>query len=71
VRLRFEPGILELEIEDHGTGIAPSGERRGLGIVTMAERAELVGGTIQFLTPEGGGTLVRLRVPTGRPIENA
>jgi signal transduction histidine kinase len=30
----------------------------------MRERAELVGGTIEFLTPPQGGTLVRLRVPT-------
>ena len=37
---------------------------RGLGLVTMRERAELLGGTIEFLQPPGGGTLVRLRVPT-------
>ena len=29
----------------------------------MRERAELVGGTLQFLHPQGGGTLVRLTVP--------
>jgi signal transduction histidine kinase len=29
----------------------------------MRERAELLGGTIEFLIPEQGGTLVRLRVP--------
>ena len=33
------------------------------GIVTMRERAELVGGTIEFLRPRDGGTLVRLSVP--------
>jgi signal transduction histidine kinase len=31
----------------------------------MRERAELLGGTIEFLEPPGGGTLVRLRVPVG------
>jgi signal transduction histidine kinase len=70
VRLTFEPGVLLLEVEDHGRGISASSERRGLGIVTMAERAELVDGTIHFLVPEGGGTLVRLRVPTGRPADH-
>ena len=29
----------------------------------MRERAELVGGTLEFLHPQGGGTLVRLTVP--------
>ena len=35
----------------------------GLGIVTMRERAALVGGTIEFARPREGGTLVRVRVP--------
>jgi signal transduction histidine kinase len=29
----------------------------------MRERAELVSGAFQILTPPGGGTLVRLKVP--------
>jgi signal transduction histidine kinase len=29
----------------------------------MRERAELVGGTIAFSEPPGGGTVMRLRVP--------
>ena len=37
--------------------------RRGLGIVAMRERAALVGGTLEFLRPAAGGTLVRMRVP--------
>ena len=49
--------------EDHGSGLEPDSARRGLGLVAMRERAELLGGTIEFLTPHDGGTLVRLRVP--------
>ena len=41
----------------------PRTGRRGLGLVAMRERAELVGGTIEFARPDEGGTLVRLRVP--------
>jgi signal transduction histidine kinase len=63
VRLRLAPELLELEVEDHGPGVADVPQRRGLGIVTMRERAELVGGTIEFARPASGGTLVRLRVP--------
>ncbi len=64
VRLRTADGLLELEVEDHGRGLDAATERRGLGIVTMRERAELVGGTIEFLEPLEGGTLVRLQMPT-------
>jgi nitrate/nitrite-specific signal transduction histidine kinase len=38
-------------------------KRRGLGLVAMRERADLLGGTLAFLRPEEGGTLVRLTVP--------
>ncbi len=63
VRLEVSNAVLRLEIEDHGRGIAASPSRRGLGIVGMRERAALVGGTIEFVRPAGGGTLVRLQVP--------
>ena len=63
VRLRYLPGALELEVEDHGTGVGARTGRRGLGLVAMRERAELVGGTIEFSRPDEGGTRVRLRVP--------
>jgi signal transduction histidine kinase len=63
VRLRLEPGTLELDVEDHGRGLDPRTARRGLGLVTMRERAEIVGGTIAFERPAEGGTRVRLRVP--------
>jgi signal transduction histidine kinase len=63
VRLRVAAGLLELDIEDHGAGMNGAAPRRGLGIVTMRERAALVGGTIEFIRPREGGTLVRVRVP--------
>ena len=65
VRLRGSERALELEVEDRGAGLAASRDRTGLGIVTMRERAELVGGTIEFSRPPSGGTLVRLHVPVG------
>lgn len=63
VRLRGTAGILALEVEDHGTGFDPDRARRGLGLVAMRERAELVGGTLAVTRPREGGTLVRLEVP--------
>jgi len=63
VRMRFLPAALELEVEDHGAGIATKEKRQGIGLVAMRERAELVQGTIEFLRPAEGGTLMRLRMP--------
>ena len=62
VRLQFGPDGLELEVEDHGCGFQPNG-RKGIGLVAMRERAELVGGSVQFVQPASGGTVVRLWVP--------
>lgn len=62
VRLIFLPDTLELDIEDRGSGFATT-QRRGIGLVAMRERAELLRGTIEFLQPKEGGTLVRLISP--------
>jgi signal transduction histidine kinase len=63
VRLQFATDRLELEIEDRGSGFAAAPTKRGLGLIAMRERAELLGGSLSFETPIGGGTTVRLRVP--------
>ncbi len=65
VRLRFLPHALEVEVEDHGKGFEAPSATQGIGLVAMRERAELLGGTIEFLPPAhgGSGTMVRLRVP--------
>ncbi len=63
VRLHCDASTVELEVEDHGKGLDADPSRRGLGLVAMRERAELLGGTLELLRPRDGGTLVRLRVP--------
>ena len=67
VRLRFLPQALEVEVEDHGKGFEAQGAKQGIGLVAMRERAELLGGSVEFVRPaqggNGTGTLVRLRVP--------
>ena len=63
VRLRCDAGVLNLEIEDHGKGLDPHTSPRGLGLVAMRERAELLGGALELRRPREGGTLVRLTVP--------
>jgi signal transduction histidine kinase len=63
VRLRYLPRALELEVEDHGRGLGAPSSGRGLGVIAMRERAELVSGTLTFVKPDAGGTLVRVHVP--------
>ena len=63
VRLTVTAAELQLDIEDHGAGMPAVTRGRGLGLVTMRERAALVGGSVEYLRPREGGTLVRLRVP--------
>jgi signal transduction histidine kinase len=63
VRLRFLHEALEVEIEDHGVGFQERPNRRGIGLVAMRERSELMGGDIAFSRPTEGGTLVHLVVP--------
>jgi signal transduction histidine kinase len=53
-----------LEVEDHGVGFGQEKEGRGMGLTSMRERAELIGGTIEFLKRSGKGAMVRLTVPT-------
>lgn len=68
VRLRFLPRSIEMEVEDKGRGFAAlQTARQGIGLVAMRERAELLGGTIEFLHPGGSGTLVRLQLPREKP----
>ena len=67
VRLNFSADSIELTIEDSGVGInvgmKDSARGTGMGLVNMRERAEMVGGRIEFLRGQNGGTLVRLTVP--------
>jgi signal transduction histidine kinase len=71
VRMRFFSDKLELEVEDRGTGFTATNGRRGIGLVAMRERAELLNGSIDFLQPASGGTLVRLQVPREAVESNA
>jgi signal transduction histidine kinase len=67
VRLTCAGNRLVLEVEDHGRGLGDAaaprdGEPGGLGLVSMRERAELIGGTLHVGSPPGGGTRVELLV---------
>jgi signal transduction histidine kinase len=68
--LRFSPDSLELEVEDHGAGFVAEKMPRGIGLVAMRERAELIGGTLAISPHPQGGTKVRLQIPRGKVDAN-
>ncbi|WP_395108421.1 HAMP domain-containing sensor histidine kinase [Actinomadura sp. SCN-SB] len=62
--LRRTPAGVELRVRDDGRGMADSPE--GAGVRGMRERALLIGADLDLGPAPGGGTQVRLTVPTHR-----
>jgi signal transduction histidine kinase len=71
IRLKFLYDSLELEVEDHGKGFVTEKMQRGIGLVAMRERAELIGGTLAVSPRPQGGTLVRLQIPREKVEQHA
>ena len=59
-------GRTEMRVCDDGPGMQRERALDGMsqGIDAMRERTAALGGTIEWLSPEGGGTVVRLLVPS-------
>ena len=69
IRLKLEPGMLLLLLEDDGKGwdtelltVAP-GVVVGNGLSNMQKRMEQLGGRFAQQTKSGSGTIVRLELP--------
>ena len=61
-------GALELEVADDGAGFDPADPElrsRRLGLTSMEERAQRLGGTLEIRSAPGAGTTVRLEAPVG------
>src|SRR5262249_49553804 len=81
VRLTQLDGTLALEIEDAGRGLTQGTQgtkgtpqdkganetpvTRGIGVTSMRERAELMGGDLTMTRGGSGGLLISVRVPCG------
>ena len=66
VRLSTGPSGLSLRIADDGCGFDVTGAfaaGKGLGLVSMSERAEMLGGTLNILSRSSGGTVVEVVLP--------
>ncbi len=79
IRLRADEAQMTVEISDDGVAFAPdiAKESGGMGLTTMRERAERLGGTLTISSQPGQGTTVTATVPTHRsgtrslPVEKA
>jgi signal transduction histidine kinase len=69
VRIRAQQGDIEVEIEDNGCGFEISDvvDMGGIGLSTMKERAERLGGTMTIRSTPGKGTTIRVRVTEAEP----
>lgn len=71
VRLETHPGYASFAVHDDGIGFDPDevladmGERYGLGLLSIRERAELLGGTLNIVSGHDGGTHLYVVVPLG------
>jgi signal transduction histidine kinase len=65
VALQFEDGRVLARIEDEGQGFAPataSPDGQGIGLSTMRERVEMMGGTLAVDSSLGAGTRVTIEL---------
>jgi PAS domain S-box-containing protein len=64
LRLTCEPDRLTLDIQDDGAGFDPSASYPGhLGLHSMRERAERLGGSLDITSVKGEGTHIQARLP--------
>lgn len=64
IALTAQPDELRVEVRDDGAGLpAPADRREGIGLDSMAARAEEIGGALSITTPNTGGTVVTARLP--------
>ena len=65
VRFAHENGMLVVEVSDDGLGFEPEAAEvrsRHLGLTSMEERAQELGGRLEIRSAPGAGTTVRLEV---------
>jgi signal transduction histidine kinase len=74
IALQETQGVVQILIRDDGVGfdlervLASKSKRTRLGLLGMRERVQMVGGEYRFKSSPGKGTVIRARVPLGKPL---
>jgi two-component system NarL family sensor kinase len=68
VKLERHDGELSLEVADDGRGIDAGQMQQAvahghIGLASVAQRVEALGGRFEFFSPPSGGTVVRAAIP--------
>ncbi len=68
VRVQRLRGVIRMEVKDNGKsfqvpGVSPTGRNKGLGLLGMRERVEMVGGRFAVESAPGKGTTIRAEIP--------
>ncbi len=65
VTLRYGDGTVALEVGDEGRGFDPAAARspQAIGLLSMAERAEALGGSFSLSSAPGAGTKIAVALP--------
>ena len=61
---------LELRIKDNGQGLGDTPRKEGIGLVSMRERANAVGGNFSFASVPGEGVTVKVSIPLSQLKES-
>jgi signal transduction histidine kinase len=67
VKLTASNGMLQVEVTDDGRGVSPA-HRAGVGLTSMRERAEELGGSCTLQPRPGGGSIVSAQLPLAGPL---
>jgi signal transduction histidine kinase len=76
IDIQQQASLLVCKVQDDGVGFDPAlaqkaGRRHGLGLVSMKERVNSIGGTLEFDSSSGRGTCLLLRVPISNEVKHA
>ena len=73
VTLVRDVGVVYLDMRDDGAGfdVAVATSAGGLGLNSIRERAQILGGSLEVRSAPGEGTHLRVRIPFTEPTENA
>ncbi len=72
IDLKGGGGSLALTIADDGVGFDTEGARRtGLGLTSMQERVDALGGTMAIRSRPGAGTTLDIQVPATFAVSDA